>query len=150
MRKQDWVWMGHAAHYCGRNECLFHLATYVGGFIVSSVGDYRPGGILRERKNVWPGYDYETMVFTAEIAEGQEDTCCPWRIGGDVAVARTNDSGEALRNHMRLCEEYAAKDDAVRELEAEILSPSDTELILGAIREVKNLAKKIATATGAN
>ena len=36
---QDWVWMPHAAHFILGHQCRFHLATYVGGYIVSTVGE---------------------------------------------------------------------------------------------------------------
>jgi len=42
-RRDEWVWMPHAAHLMVGNDCRFHLATYVGGYIVSTVGEYLPG-----------------------------------------------------------------------------------------------------------
>lgn len=41
-------WFGHAAHFiCGR-WCRFHLATQVGRYLVSTVGEYWPGRSSRE------------------------------------------------------------------------------------------------------
>src|SRR5919106_127620 len=41
-------WFGHAAHFiCGR-WCRFHLATQVGDYLVSTVGEYWPEHDVRE------------------------------------------------------------------------------------------------------
>jgi hypothetical protein len=43
-----WVWFGHAAHFiCGR-WCQFHMATQVGRYLVSTVGEYWPDRKVRE------------------------------------------------------------------------------------------------------
>lgn len=42
MNKEEWIWMPHAGHFCGGNECRFRLNTYVNGYIVSTVGEYLP------------------------------------------------------------------------------------------------------------
>jgi hypothetical protein len=39
MKKQNWVWMPHAGHFICGNHCRFHLNTYVGKYIVSTVGE---------------------------------------------------------------------------------------------------------------
>lgn len=39
MKKDKWIWMPHPAHFiCSRN-CQYFLATYVGKYIVSTVGE---------------------------------------------------------------------------------------------------------------
>jgi hypothetical protein len=40
--KEEWVWMPHAAHLCVSRWCRFHLATKIGKYIVSTVGEYVP------------------------------------------------------------------------------------------------------------
>ena len=35
----EWLWMPHTAHFICGKECQFHLATYVNGVIVSTVGE---------------------------------------------------------------------------------------------------------------
>jgi hypothetical protein len=35
----NWVWMRHPAHFIGAGDCQFFLATYVGTYIVSTVGE---------------------------------------------------------------------------------------------------------------
>lgn len=43
-----WIWYGHAGHFiCGR-WCRFHLATKVGKYLVSTVGEYWPERAVRE------------------------------------------------------------------------------------------------------
>ncbi len=91
MSKADWVWMPHPAHFICARDCRFHLATKVGDFIVSTVGELLPDSAVREiyaecrsitlegegdaRLTDWmtkAGYEdigyqrkYETMVFIA-------------------------------------------------------------------------------------
>lgn len=43
MDQRDWLWMPHPAHFCLAEKCRFHLATYVNGYIVSTVGELVPG-----------------------------------------------------------------------------------------------------------
>jgi hypothetical protein len=42
MKKDNWYWMGHAGHLIVSADCQFHLNTYVGGYIVSTIGEYLP------------------------------------------------------------------------------------------------------------
>ena len=102
-----WVWMPHAAHLIVGNDCRFHLATFVGNYVVSTVGEYLPDSAVREiladsrgvklegrgdvRRADWLnkiGYEeigcdrtYETMVFKAEPSEVKDSAwqCCPWQ-----------------------------------------------------------------------
>lgn len=75
--KKDWEWFGHAAHFCCGRWCRFHMATKIGNFLVSSVGQYvhpRNSGASEKTESEWLkdnpdgeeiGYGrfYETMVF---------------------------------------------------------------------------------------
>ncbi|MGD0052596.1 MAG: hypothetical protein ABSD03_12405 [Vulcanimicrobiaceae bacterium] len=38
----EWRWFGRAAHFICAGWCRFHLATEVGDFVVSTVGEYLP------------------------------------------------------------------------------------------------------------
>lgn len=84
-----WKWYGHAAHLIVGLDCRFHLATEIGEYLVSTVGEYLPDESVREilaksrgkplegrgdaRRADWMrkhGYEeigcdrkYETMVF---------------------------------------------------------------------------------------
>jgi len=46
--KGKWIWMPHAGHLIVSSDCRFHLNTYVGGYIVSTVGEYFPDEGVRE------------------------------------------------------------------------------------------------------
>ena len=48
MKKQNWIHMPHPAHLIISRRCEFVLATYVGKYIVSTVGEYWPDRIIRE------------------------------------------------------------------------------------------------------
>jgi len=39
MKRDKWVWMPHAGHFIGGDYCHFRLSTYVGKYIVSTVGE---------------------------------------------------------------------------------------------------------------
>jgi hypothetical protein len=39
MRKANWMWQPHAGHYILGDKCKFVLNTYVGGYIVSTIGE---------------------------------------------------------------------------------------------------------------
>lgn len=36
---ENWTWLPRPAHFCCSDKCRFHLATEVGGYIVSTVGE---------------------------------------------------------------------------------------------------------------
>jgi hypothetical protein len=125
--------MPHAGHLIVGNDCRFHLATYVGEYIVSTVGEWWPDESVREihaqvrgvalegrgdyraadflkkfgYMEIGAGRIYETMVFRAERAP---DGCCPWRMvsGADIDADGYNDAGDAYRGHFAMCEKWAA------------------------------------------
>jgi hypothetical protein len=64
------------SHFIGSESCHFGLTDVVNGYVISSVGDYRPalfGIAVRERI----GYNryYETMVFRDSGKRCAEDGC---------------------------------------------------------------------------
>ena len=103
MDKTKWIWMPHPGHLIVARDCKFSLNTYVGKYIVSTVGEYLPDYQVREifaesrgitlvgkgearladyMKKI--GYEtigsdrkYETMVFHAKKSD---DKCCPFRM----------------------------------------------------------------------
>lgn len=106
----DWKWYGMAAHFICAADCLFHMATEVGDYIVSSVGDLRlrqPGGERGERQEIGCGRTYETFVF--EAMEKCECGCgMPTVNGTEIDCEIANDPETARINHMAMCEKYAA------------------------------------------
>lgn len=132
--KSKWVWMPHPGHFICASECKFHLTTEVGGYIVSTVGEYFPqesvreilakcrGVVLegkgeeRERDYMTKiGYEnlgvdgkYETMVFPSKTSD---EACCPFTAAewGGLAQRRYSSPGEAYAGHMEFCEEWGKK-----------------------------------------
>lgn len=137
MGKDRWVWMPHPAHFICAFDCRFHLATYVGKYIVSTVGELFPDAGVREinaslagielqgkgdeRKRDYIkriGYEtighdrkYETMVFKAakRFAKGPDHDCCLWEIksGENIDMLGYNTPAEAYAGHMRLCKKWS-------------------------------------------
>ena len=106
MKKENWIWMPHPAHYILRYKCQFRLATYVGGYIVSTIGacEEVPGSgpiieIGLDRK-------YETMVFTAIKTVRK---CCPYGIDEEVECVPYNDADSATKGHHKLCRKWSKK-----------------------------------------
>ena len=117
IEERDWKWFGFAGHFIGGNDCLFHLCTEVGEYLVSTVGDYRPFGLEGRRQNESQeiGYNrlYETFVFSLENSE----LCsCGCGIRKPVEMLEidslpASDATSARDNHMTMCRKYATIDD---------------------------------------
>ena len=134
--KDKWTWMPHAAHFICGSDCKFFLATKVGKYIVSTVGEYLPDSQVREiyaqsrgyklegigdarktdflKKN--NGYEeighnrkYETMVFKA--IKSPKCQACPFTIesGNNIDQNNYNEQKEAFRGHYKMCIKYANK-----------------------------------------
>lgn len=129
--------MPHAGHFICGQWCRFRLNTWVGKYIVSTVGEYLPDAGVREvfaecrkvklegkgdarladyMKKIgyeelhYGGYLYETMVFRAVKApEGDKDACCPYRqdSGENVDSDTYKTAAEAYLGHQRLCEKWS-------------------------------------------
>lgn len=135
MKPENWVWMPHPAHFIASSDCKFFLSTYVGKFIVSTVGEYLPDsevraifaqvrGIKIEGKGDYAradymkkiGYEpfgigddsfYESMVFRA--MKHPDPSCCPWRINVRESMEqdRYSTPEEAQKGHLHLCRKYS-------------------------------------------
>ena len=120
-----WQWYGHAAHFCCGRWCRFHLATKVGSYLVSTVGEYvhprhSNGSEKAERewlKLNYPGGDigfgrkYETMVFRAGKPCAAPDCGCglPTTDGNELDMLGCNTARAARAGHMKLCRKWAQK-----------------------------------------
>ena len=107
---KDWIWMGHAGHLCVSNSYRFHLNTYVGGYIVSTVGEYYPYAQLQEMQTLGSEEDsfYETMVF--EARRDKSITCCPYTQSGEnIDCVRYATAEKAHKGHLRLCRKWCRK-----------------------------------------
>lgn len=115
MKKENWIWMPHAAHFILGHRCNFRLATYVGGYIVSTVGElHHSEQQLEDRKfdNVNCDSLYETMVFRAR--KNDRDCGCPYiqddNYLTELDVIRYNSPEEARLGHIGMCEKWSKKD----------------------------------------
>lgn len=73
MTKDQWVWMPHNAHLIIGHQCRFHLATYVGKYIVSTVGEWWPDRRAREihahvYDKEWLGQNQNLLGDTFDLA----------------------------------------------------------------------------------
>ena len=109
-KKENWVWMPQCGHFIGGSSCRFHLNTYVGGYIISTVGEYAPHG-ESFGNFVALGIDrlYETMVFEANREQEADAQCCPWTIdvSKEVDMEGYNDPALAYKGHLKLCRKWA-------------------------------------------
>lgn len=110
VRAGDWVWLPHGAHFIGVENCLFRMATIVGDFIISTVGQYF---YKEEMKEIGCDRFYETMVFVAGESNG-ECFCCPKSIDLDnkygpegLETIGYNNSEFAFDGHMEICGKYS-------------------------------------------
>jgi hypothetical protein len=122
------VWMPHAGHLIVGRMCRFHLATYVNGHIISTVGEYLPDSTDREIFAQSRGADYldklgfedvgykrkyETRVFRAKRCGDPAGDCCPWRManGTKLDLEGYNDPVEAYAGHLRMVIKWASADE---------------------------------------
>ena len=116
------VWMPHAGHFICGMYCSFHLNTYVNGYIVSTVGEYRPatgrGGLPRldsdPPREIGSGRLYETMVFHGMATDWSDETptserCCPYAMtdADNIDFAAYNKPGDAYAGHIKMLGKYA-------------------------------------------
>ena len=136
-----WEHFGHAAHFiCGHN-CRFHLATLVGKFLVSTVGELVPDessreiyarskgvalkgrgderlySFLKKHGFVELGYQrtYETMVFKAGKPCIAKHCHCglPAIDGSELDFAGYNNAKAATDGHRKLCLKWSKKKGAI-------------------------------------
>lgn len=110
-KEKKWIWMGHAAHFILGHECQFKLATEVGGFVVSTVGELKypklPGVIQKEEfEDLGWNRKYETMVFKSKKSNL---LCCPYimDLPAEIDFLPANDADTATKNHYKLCEKWS-------------------------------------------
>ena len=113
----EWKWYGTAAHFICSARCKFHLATLVGKYIISTVGEYIAPDNRMESNDYYPigaGNNrlYETMVFRW----GGETCNCgcglpvpaDWR---EIDAAYYADARSATAGHMGMCRAYAEREE---------------------------------------
>lgn len=106
--ESEWRWCGYPGHFIGSFDCLFHMKTRVGPWIVSTVGDYRPNhGRAEEPTPLGVGAEslYETFVFAA-----RDDVECHAGMPSDwteVEGEQWATPQEAEAGHLAMCLRYA-------------------------------------------
>lgn len=133
---QEWRWFGKAAHFICGSLCRFHLATKVGDYLVSTVGEYVPtesvqtihaevrGNPLTQRGDAREaeylekfGFEplgawgtYETLVFHAtKYCDGPKCGCgTPIPDDwGELDGERYDNAKDATAGHYAYCEKVA-------------------------------------------
>ena len=111
MTPDKWVWMPHAAHFICGPRCQFKLATYVGKYIVSTVGEMVTNHLDERTEFEEIGYKrkYETMVFRAIRRDPKNGKCCPWEIdvSKEMDMQGYNDADAATDGHMAMCRKWS-------------------------------------------
>ena len=119
MKKEKWVWMPHAGHFISANRCQFKLNTYVGKYIVSTVGELPKTGIdyaydkpdndpyMNQFAEIGAGRKYETMVFKARKSKHK---CCHYEIivSDEVDLKAYNTADDAYAGHLELCDKWSS------------------------------------------
>jgi len=136
--REDWEWFGSAGHLIVASECRFHLATSVGPWLVSTIGEWVPDsaswhlyaesrGITLEGRGdarradflnkvgfiqIGAGRTYETMVFRTSGERCELPDCnCGAPVVADwseLDSASYNERGDAQRGHYAMCLKVAA------------------------------------------
>lgn len=139
MKKSDWIWMPHAAHFICGKDCQFHLATFVGNFIVSTVGELWSDQDVRRihaevhdpewyRKNKNLKGDYFDAAYMKKfgfrnighgrkyetmvfVAEKSKEKCCPFiqESGNNLDFEGYNSAESAMKGHMKMCKKWARR-----------------------------------------
>jgi hypothetical protein len=123
---EEWVWLGNAGHFICAQWCRFHLATIVGPWLVSTVGEYvhpRHSEGSEQKDSAWwienwPGEDigynrkYETMVFHITSDKKCQVENCGCSTPADVDFSELdvdgyNLRGDAERGHLAMCMKWA-------------------------------------------
>jgi hypothetical protein len=139
MEKDKWVWMGHAGHFILGDKCRFHLNTYVGKYVVSTVGELWNERGVREihakvHDSVWlsrnvllKGDTFDNAYFKRfgyeEIgcdrkyetmvfrAKKSDHKCCPYEIvvSKEVDFEGYNDAKNAYAGHLKMCKKWSKR-----------------------------------------
>jgi hypothetical protein len=103
--QKNWKWFGHALHFIGSNDCRFRMGTQIGRYVISTVGEYLPGGNQQEEfSDIGYQRKYETMVFKV----GKILPCgCPKINPSEIDMMPYNNPKDAMRGHMAMCEKWS-------------------------------------------
>jgi hypothetical protein len=109
----QWEWFGNAAHFICADRCQFHLATFVGNYVISTVGEMyatEKDRLAGKKTTLGAGDDsfYETYIFEWN---GKRCACgcglpgiVPTELDGSCRWATAN---EANQGHLAACRRYS-------------------------------------------
>lgn len=121
--ESEWIWQGHAGHPIVAAKCRFHLATRIGAFLISTVGEYHPTGQkTMERLGAGDESFYETFVFKA--GGTMECGCAVMADPCEVEGVRYATASKATEGHLAMCRKYAASHRGL-EVEGRQVEPAD-------------------------
>lgn len=113
---EEWKWFGMAGHFICSDDCLHHLCTQIGKYIISTVGNYRPHykwivEKLPEMKEIGYERKFETYVF--RTIKGFCSCGCgiPNIDTSEIDSLFANEIKEADEKHMILCRKYSKIED---------------------------------------
>lgn len=110
MGKVKWKWFGMAAHFICGHDCLFHMATQIGKYLISSVGFYVPVSSRMNKKyeaqDIGLDRKYETFVFNTKPGTCSCGCGLPNFDASEIDSLASNTIAEAQINHMKLCKKY--------------------------------------------
>ena len=139
MKKEDWIWMPHAGHFILGTKCEFRLNTYVGGYIVSTVGELWCDRRVREihaevhdpewfKQNKHLKGDYFDAAYFKKFgfeevgcgrtyetmvfkAKESDHKCCSFvmKDTSNVDSMGYNTDEDAVKGHMKMCEKWSKK-----------------------------------------
>lgn len=108
--KKDWLWIGIPMHFIGAHDCNFRLATIIGDYVISTVGDWRPG--YEGRQQIGADRCFETFAFKGWSICNRPGCECGMPIidnATEIDSDGYNTSQDAQDGHMRMCAKYANK-----------------------------------------
>lgn len=136
---ETWEWYGQHGHLIVGSDCRFHMATLVGPWWVSTLGQWLPdsgswdiyaksagvtlAGRGDSRRNqflrdvgyveIGAGRTYETMVFRASGERCDAEGCdCGMPLvdaWGELDSDGYNDARSAREGHLAMCEKWSAR-----------------------------------------
>ena len=138
MKKDKWIWMPHAGHFILGDRCKFHLNTYVGKYIVSTIGElwndqsvrrihadiYDKNWYLENMNKKGDKFDnaymkrfgYEEIGCNRKYetmvfkARKSEHKCCPYEMtGSELDFEGYNTAEDAYKGHLKLCKKWSEK-----------------------------------------
>lgn len=106
--ESEWIWLGHPGHFIAAWSCQFRMATRIGEYLVSTVGEYQPYGREDKGQPIGGAEDdlYETYVFKA--GQPMDCQCAPPDPAIEIDGRRTSTAAAAHACHMEFCRKYAA------------------------------------------